>query len=111
MLCSGGLWLSGSDAARALDQASLSPMLEDEGWIFFSNNYVIAISGQAIGFFPLGTPVCSPSLTYLQNKTSIPNSVIADKTSIPNPEIADKTSIPNSVIAELALRTQSVVVA
>ena len=29
----GGSWLSGSDAARALGEASLSPMLEGEGSI------------------------------------------------------------------------------
>ena len=39
----GGLWLSGSDAARALGQASLSPMLEGGG----------SIPIQDVGFSPL----------------------------------------------------------
>ena len=50
--------LSGSDAARALGQASLSPMLKGSGSIpvrnvGFSplNNYVLLISGQAVGGF------------------------------------------------------------
>ena len=40
--------------------------------------YAIPISGQAVGDFSPGTPVCSPSLRYLQNTNSIPNSVIAE---------------------------------
>ena len=59
-------------------------MLEGEGSIpvrdvgFSPLKIVIPISGQAVGFFSLDTPVCSPSLRYLQNTNLIPNSVIAE---------------------------------
>ena len=71
----------GQDAARALGQASFSPMLEGE----------CSIPVRDVGFSPLlcdtdlragcrgvspGTPVCSLSLGYLQNKNSTPNSAL-----------------------------------
>ena len=38
--------------------------------------YVVPMSGQAVKGFSPGTQVCSIPLRYLQNKYSIPNSVI-----------------------------------
>ena len=67
--------LSGSDAARALGQASLSPMLEGDGSISARDvavspliAYVIPISGQAVEGLFRGTPVCSASLRYIKKK-------------------------------------------
>ena len=78
--------LSEPDTAHALGQASLSPILEGEGSIpirdiGFSPHICdtdSVISGQAVGGFSPGTPVCSPGLGYLQNNILIPNSVIAE---------------------------------
>ena len=62
-------------STRALGQASLSPMLEGEGSIpvrdaGFSSVICSTNSREGCRAFPPGTPVCSPSLEYLQNKTS-----------------------------------------
>ena len=83
----GGLWLCGSNAARALGQVSLSRMFEGEGSIPVRDIgfsplllILIPISGQAVGGISPGTPVCSPSLGYLQNKNLILNYVIAELT-------------------------------
>ena len=77
--------ISGSDAACALGQASLSPMLEGEGSIPVQNIIFSPLvsdigRGQAVWDcrFSPGTPVCSASLSYLQNKNLIPNSVTAE---------------------------------
>ena len=65
--------LSGSDAAHVLGQASLSPMLEGEGSIPIRDVGFSQLMRDTDkwagcrGFFQ-GTPVCSPSLRYLQNK-------------------------------------------
>ena len=57
LVISGGLWLSGSDAAHALGQASLSPMFEGEGLSPVRN----------VGFFP---PVCDTDLIVFQESAN-----------------------------------------